>query len=343
VASGSGGEAPDPGSPRGEGNKRARTTSSTSTSPGDTGRPPRPLITARHASRTAVVSSLELVGHVLSFLGGRRWAVKDLGRAALVCRLWREVAEGEEVWGRLDSDVMPAMGRRVSEVEARRCVLERGLCHHDQRAFVGDRWWGDLRLQVEVWDNLAHKSLLSLEGKMGMSAHPHLLRLTGTDRVEVVSPAFSAASQDPVQRRFASIDDYFRRGPEDTVKGGIGIRVYVRDAWRGRQALLWDFIYRGASEQIQLHCESVPPTNLLRPYLPEGSRRVTPPAGCPSTALRIRIIRAKPLMPVRSSMFAPRRARRGWRRRTRCGAWRGATRTTTATTARSSAWSFMVT
>jgi hypothetical protein len=92
VASGSGGEAPVPGSPRGEGNKRARTTTttSTSTSPSDAGCPPRPLITARHASRTAVVSSPELLEHVLTFLaGGKEQAMRDLGRAGLVCRSWR--------------------------------------------------------------------------------------------------------------------------------------------------------------------------------------------------------------------------------------------------------------
>jgi hypothetical protein len=125
VASGSGGEAPDPGSPRGEGNKRART--STSTSPGDAGCPPRPLITARHASRTAVVSSPELLEHVLTFLAGcNREARRDVGRAALVCRSWRDAAVGKEVWGRVASEVMPAMERRVLEVGARRCVMEHG-------------------------------------------------------------------------------------------------------------------------------------------------------------------------------------------------------------------------
>jgi hypothetical protein len=113
-------------------------------------------------------------------------------------------------------------GRRVSEVGARRCVLERGHCHRDQRAWVGGTWWGHLRLQVEVWDMLDETCLLSAEGRMGLTDHPHELRLEGADRVEVVGPAFSAASRDPVQRRFASIDDYFRRGPEDTVRRHSG-------------------------------------------------------------------------------------------------------------------------
>jgi hypothetical protein len=268
VASGSGGEAPDPGSPRGQGGKRARTSTSTSTSPGDTRCPPRPLITARHASRTAVVSSPELLEHVLTFLGGRRWAVKDLGRAALVCRLWREVAEGGEVWGPVASELMPEMGRRMSEVGARRCMLERGLCHRDQKAFVWSRWRSDLRLQVEVWDNLGHTFLLSAEGKMGLSVHPHVLALTGADRVEVVGPSFSAASKDPVRRRFASIDDCFRRGP-DTVEKGVFVRVYVRDERRGRQALMWEHCYRQ-----ELQCVDVPLDNPMRPHLPEGSRWV---------------------------------------------------------------------
>jgi hypothetical protein len=271
VASGSGGEAPDPGSPRGEGSKRARTSTitSTSTSPGDIGCPPRPLITARYASRTAVVSSPELLEHVLSFLaGGKREAMEDLGRAALVCRSWREAALGEELWGRAASEVMPAMARRVRKVGARRCVLERGLCHRDRRAWVGDAWWYHLRLQVEVWDELDGTCLLSAQGEMDLSVHPHTLRLTGTDRVEVVGPAFSAASRDPVQRRFASIDDYFRRGA-DTVQEMIRVRVYVRDEWTGRQALLWSFRY-----DDELQCFDVPPDDPLAPHLPEGSRRV---------------------------------------------------------------------
>jgi hypothetical protein len=272
VASGSGGEAPDPGSPRGEGNKRARTSTSTSTStsPGDTECPPRPLTTARHASRTAVVSSPELLEHVLTFLaGGKRGSREDLGRAALVCRSWREAAEGEEFWGRVASELMPAMERRLPEVGARRCVLEHGHCIREQRAFVGDTWWCALRLHVEVWDRLDEVCLLSAEGRMGLTIHPHQLRLIGTDRVEVVCPAFSAASRDPVRRRFASIDDYFRRGDDTGAEEQIVVRVYVSDMRTGRQALLWN-----ASNQMNFECVDVPHDDPLRPHLPEGSRRV---------------------------------------------------------------------
>jgi hypothetical protein len=104
---------------------------------------------------------------------------------------------------------------------------------------------------------------------MGISVHPYELDLEGADRLEVVGPALSAASRDPVQRRFASIDDYFRR-PEGTVEKGTWVRVYAKDERRGRQALLWDTKYRRG----QLECEDVPEEDLMRPHLPEGSRRV---------------------------------------------------------------------
>jgi hypothetical protein len=60
-----------------------------------------------------VVSSPEMLEHVLTFLaGGKLEGMEDLGRAASVCQLWRQVALGEEVWGRVASEVMPAMWRR---------------------------------------------------------------------------------------------------------------------------------------------------------------------------------------------------------------------------------------
>jgi hypothetical protein len=261
VALASSGEALDLGSPRGEDNKRACTRTRTRWVP------PRPITTAPHPSRTAVVTSPELLEHVLTFLaGGKEEAREDLGRAALVCRLWREAVEGEELWVRVASEMMPGMGRRMWEVGARRCVLERGHCLRDQKAWVGETWWGALWLQVEVWDLLDETCLLSAEGRMSISGHPHGLTLSGSDRCEVVGSAFSAASRDPVQRRFASIDDYFRRGPADQA---IWVRVYVSDELRGRQALLWE-----APEQLELRSFEALPDDPLRPRLPEGSRIV---------------------------------------------------------------------
>jgi hypothetical protein len=274
VVSASGGEAPDPGSPRGEGStttkKNTNTTTTTSKSRGDSGCPPRRFITARHASRTAVVSSPELLEHVLTFLAGSGEEERqDVGHAASVCRSWREAAVGEELWGPVASELMPAMERRASELGARRCVLERGLCHRDQRAWVDRRWWYGLRLQVEVWHGLDRMRLLSAEGEMSLIHRPHEISIAGPDRVEVVGPAFSAASRDQgMYYQFVSIDDYFRRGDD----GGIIVRVWVRDALRGRQALLWSTGY----ERAELFCDDdLYPADPLRPYLPEGSRLVT--------------------------------------------------------------------
>jgi hypothetical protein len=201
-------------------------------------------MTDRHASRTAVLSSPDLMPRVISFLvGGQKEARENVGAAASACRFWRDVAMGNEVWERVASEVMPAMRERISEVGARRWMLERGKCHHDQKAWVG--WMCDieLQLQVEVWDRFTERCLLSATGELVISDNPPKISIDrGREgRCEVVGPAFSAASVDPVQRRLASIDDYFRRaGGQGPDHKPIIIRVYVVDPWRGRQALLWD-------------------------------------------------------------------------------------------------------
>jgi hypothetical protein len=60
--------------------------------------------------RTAVVSSPELVAYMLSFLaGGSRQARREVGHAAVTCRLWREAAFGDPVWGRAAEAVLPVI------------------------------------------------------------------------------------------------------------------------------------------------------------------------------------------------------------------------------------------
>jgi hypothetical protein len=67
--------------------------------------------TMRGRSRAAVVSSRELMERVLGFVaGGSREAREEVGRAAAVCRVWREAAYGEEVWGGMASLVLPVVG-----------------------------------------------------------------------------------------------------------------------------------------------------------------------------------------------------------------------------------------
>jgi hypothetical protein len=287
-----------------------------------------------YPSRTAVVSSPELVERVLTFLAGAEWGPRrDLGRAALVCRLWRDAATGEEVWGRVASELMPAMGRRVSEVGARRCVLERGHCHRDRRAWVGREWGRGLRLQVEVWDMLDDVLPLSAEGRFGLSGHPHELRVEGADRVEVVGPTFSAASRDPVQRRFASIDDYFRRG-QDTVDAPFIIKVYVRDEWTGRQALLWD---TGREPRFRTVAAELGADHPFRAFLPGGGLQVECADVLPiySTSLPGQALCA----PV-GFFLQPEAGQEGLGEADKL--WRVAMRTTMATTSRSSTWHLMM-
>jgi hypothetical protein len=142
VAPRSGGEAPDPGSrgqQEGPHQHEPRRHCAHSPRPGTPAGPPW----CRALS--------ELVQHVLSFLaGGKVEARRDLGCVALVWRSWRGAAVGEEEWGHVASAVVPAVVRRVSEVGARRCVLERSRCHRDRRAPVGNTWSGHLRVEVEV-------------------------------------------------------------------------------------------------------------------------------------------------------------------------------------------------
>jgi hypothetical protein len=86
---------------------------------------------------------------------------------------------------------------------------------------------------------------------------------------DVEAPAFSAASEDPVQRRFASIDEYFQGGDQE-VREPFTVEVFVRDKWTGKEALLWNASYlRGA-----LRCFEIPVDDPMKPYSPEGSRRV---------------------------------------------------------------------
>jgi hypothetical protein len=201
----------------------------------------------RGRSRAAVVSSRELVGCVLGFVaGGSREAREDMGRAALVCRLWRQAALGHEVWGRVAGEALPVVGLGAGRLgrDGRGYVMEQGRCLMQRRVWRADGWWEGLRLHMEVWDARDNLRMLSAEGRVRVRVDEGNgltnLEIIGADRAEVVGPAFSAASRDPGQRRFVDMKDYFHRAHEPDLPARLCVRAVVRDARTGRQALLWE-------------------------------------------------------------------------------------------------------
>jgi hypothetical protein len=226
----------------------------------------------RGRSRAAVVSSRELMERSLAFVaGGRREAREEVGRAAVVCRVWREAAYGAEVWGRVASEVMPVVGGGGGGRgrDGRGYVAEVGRCLLERRVRWGDDWWQGLRLHLEVWDDRDGLRMLSAEGRLGVSVSGNgftNLGVTGSDRLEVVGPAFSAASRDPEHHRLDDINKYVLRAHEEGMPAVLCARAVVRDVRSGRRALLWE-----SGKLYQWGALEVPANSVYAPFLPQGS------------------------------------------------------------------------
>jgi hypothetical protein len=215
-----------------------------------------------------VVSTRELVERVLGFLaGGSRGARGDVGRAAAVCRLWRDVAYGEEVWGRMAAEVLPVLG---GGRDGRRYVAEQGRCLVERRVWNARDLWvgGMLRVHFEVWDARDNLRIMSIEGRARWDCgHEDVsLLIKGADRREVVGPPFSAASRGPEHHRFANLVNYFDEECSDLYPAQLNMRVVVRDVRTGRQALLFELGEHGGNE---VTASFVGPQ--YREGLPEGS------------------------------------------------------------------------
>jgi hypothetical protein len=217
--------------------------------------------------REAVLTAPELLESTLEYLvGSSRQAIADLGRAALVCRLWQSIALADAFWSRILHQRFPVLA--LPPNKARVYMIERGRAM-EPRVWIGESWRDGLRIHFELWDEADGFPLLSVEGPLYLCSQDEYvtLRAEGAGRREVVGPAFSAVDRDPEQRRLASIGEYFSRAHDPDLPAIIRARVTVIDSRTGLQAVLW-------SSGKSVGLLSVEPLEFWRDLLPEGTIEV---------------------------------------------------------------------
>jgi hypothetical protein len=133
---------------------------------------------------------------------------------------------------------------------------------------MGEALEDGFSLSFEVWDAMDGLRMLSASGpirvQMDQQGGFTSLRMGGPHRRELPGPAFSAASRDPLRRRFASMEDYFGRGHLPEFGAALSVRVTVTDERTGRMALLW-------STRKDAAYLTEAPLAYWEPFLPEGS------------------------------------------------------------------------
>lgn len=181
------------------------------------------------ASDTACTTG-DIVRLVVAFL-----APRELGRASVVCRLWRDHAQQEDLWKAHLRRLLPAH-QQCSGASSRLYLRTFYESIAQRRWWRRDKWEEGLQLSIEMWDGRDGASILSVCGPFRVlecdTISCTFLHVMGPDREEVVGPAFSAASKDPGSETGLSIYDYISRA-------GISSRVMVTDPQSGRMALLY--------------------------------------------------------------------------------------------------------
>jgi hypothetical protein len=128
---------------------------------------------------------------------------------------------------------------------------QRRLAHDLRRQ---DTWLDGLEGHVEVFDRMDGLQMLSMRGPVSFGQEEEYVEmefLTGSPQVHIKNAAFSAASRDPVLRRFATMAQYFYKGRDEEYPCCLCIRVTLRDTRTGRMAVVWE------QDDVSLRLESI--------------------------------------------------------------------------------------
>jgi hypothetical protein len=190
-------------------------------------------------------------GYVLG--GSGRQDVCVLGQLSVVCRKWRAVSLQEAWWGRIAEDMLPLLWEEEEhagqERRSRGRVVQYGRFLKGQREIAYEADWAHgflegLEGHVEVFDRMDGLQMLSMGGPVSFAEREgydvEMEFLTDSPHVQIKNAAFSAASRDPVLRRFATMKEYFRRGYAEEYPCCLCMRVTLRDTRTGRMAVVWE-------------------------------------------------------------------------------------------------------
>jgi hypothetical protein len=143
--------------------------------------------------------------------------------------LWEEEKEGQ------------AGSSRGRVVQYGRFLEGHRRLAHDLLSY--DRWLEGLEGYVEVFDRMDGLQMFSMRGVVSFGELDDWVSMEffgDSPQVHIKSAAFSAASRDPVLRRFATIQEYFLKGHREEYPCCLCIRVTLRDTRTGRMAVVWE-------------------------------------------------------------------------------------------------------